>query len=103
MRWIAFAVIAAAVVLAVLAVFVYASREDRAAEQQAEPAADPIDSHFEQAMTASGADEACLRSLAGASFGPHASLVLPSGRRLSGDEAQALAAFYAPAAERSTR
>lgn len=74
-------------------------RAARAVDEQP----DPIDSHFEQAMTASGADEACLRLLAGASFGPNASLVLPSGKRLSGDEAQALAAFYAPAAERSTR
>lgn len=42
-------------------------------------------------------DVAVLKMMAGASFGPDATLTLPSGRVLSADEAQALAAVYAPA------
>lgn len=42
-------------------------------------------------------DEACLDMLAGAHFGPNAGVVLPSGRRLDADEAQALTSFYASA------
>lgn len=41
-------------------------------------------------------DEAVLRMLAGANFGPDATVVLPSGREVGGDEAQALTSFYAP-------
>lgn len=40
-------------------------------------------------------DDAVLRMLAGANFGPNANVVLPSGERLNGDEAQALTSFYA--------
>lgn len=43
-------------------------------------------------------DEAVLRMLAGANFGPNG-VILPTGRHIDGDEAQALTAFYAPAAE----
>ena len=45
------------------------------------------------------ADEAVLRMLAGAHFGPRAKLILPSGTALGGDEAQALTSFYAPDSE----
>jgi hypothetical protein len=49
-------------------------------------------------------DEAALRMLAGASFGPDCEVVLPSGRTLSADEAQALTSYYAPStAERGRR
>lgn len=40
-------------------------------------------------------DDAVLRMLAGASFGPNASLTLPSGATLDADEAQALTGAYA--------
>ena len=40
-------------------------------------------------------DEMILRMLAGARFGPNASLTLPSGRVLSASEAQVLTSFYA--------
>lgn len=43
-------------------------------------------------------DEAVLKMLAGASFGPGSKVVLPSGRAIGGDEAQALSSLYAPAA-----
>lgn len=39
-------------------------------------------------------DEAVLRMLGGAVFEPGASLILPSGRELDADEAQALTSFY---------
>jgi hypothetical protein len=42
-------------------------------------------------------DEAVLRMLGGANFGPDAKLILPSGRTLDGDEAQALTSYYGPA------
>lgn len=42
-------------------------------------------------------DDAVLRMLAGANFGPGAKLVLPSGQRMEGDEAQVLTSAYAPA------
>jgi hypothetical protein len=40
-------------------------------------------------------DEAVLRILGGANFGPDAGLILPSGKRLEGDEAQAWTSLYA--------
>lgn len=40
-------------------------------------------------------DAQALRMLAGASFGPNASLTLPSGETLTADEAQAFSAAYA--------
>ena len=40
-------------------------------------------------------DAACLRMLAGAHFGPGATLTLPSGRVLEPDEMQALSSAYA--------
>lgn len=43
-------------------------------------------------------DAACLRILAGSSFGPGVNLRLPSGRVLTPDEAQAFTSAYAPAA-----
>ena len=41
-------------------------------------------------------DERLLRKLAGASFDPAAKLILPSGKELNADEAQAFTALYAP-------
>jgi hypothetical protein len=43
------------------------------------------------------ADAAILKMLAGASFGPNASVILPSGRQIDPAEAQALTSAYAPA------
>jgi hypothetical protein len=40
-------------------------------------------------------DEKLLRALGGATFGPDASLTLPSGRRIDSDEAQAFTSLYA--------
>lgn len=40
-------------------------------------------------------DEAVLRMLGGATFGPDASLILPSGQRLDADEAQVFTSLYA--------
>lgn len=49
-------------------------------------------------------DEAVLRMLGGATFGPNASPTLPSGRRLDAGEAQALTSYYAdPADEENDR
>lgn len=48
-------------------------------------------------------DEAELQRLAGQTFDPDELVQLPSGRCISGDEAQVLAAFYAPAAGRRVR
>jgi hypothetical protein len=48
-------------------------------------------------------DDMLLRALGGATFGPNASLTLPSGERLSGDEAQALTAVYADAIDETAR
>lgn len=45
-------------------------------------------------------DEVVLRMLGGAHFGPAAKVVLPSGRTLDGDEAQALTGYYGPTAAR---
>lgn len=39
-------------------------------------------------------DDEALRFLAGASFGPNAKLILPSGRELPSDEAQAFTSMY---------
>lgn len=44
-------------------------------------------------------DIRCLQALAGANFGPNASLTLPSGEVLSPDEAQVLTAIWADDAE----
>lgn len=44
-------------------------------------------------------DEKALHALSGASFGPKAKVVLPSGAVLNGDEAQAFTALYAPSAD----
>jgi hypothetical protein len=41
-------------------------------------------------------DDAILRALAGANFGPGSSVVLPSGKTIRGDEAQALSSAYLP-------
>lgn len=40
-------------------------------------------------------DERALAALAGANFGPNASVVLPSGRTLDSAEAQAMTSIYA--------
>jgi hypothetical protein len=48
---------------------------------------------------APAADDAVLRMLAGANFGPDSKLILPSGVTLDGDEAQAMTSFYAPDGE----
>lgn len=40
-------------------------------------------------------DEAILKMLAGANFGPNASLTLPSGETLNADEAQVMTGLYA--------
>jgi hypothetical protein len=45
-------------------------------------------------------DEAVLRMLAGANFGPDAGLTLPSGKELGGGEAQAWTSVYADDAEK---
>ncbi len=50
-------------------------------------------------LAMSSNDEAALRALAGANFGPDAQLILPSGRKLDGDEAQAMTSLYAPPAD----
>lgn len=44
-------------------------------------------------------DEAILKMLAGANFGPNASLTLPSGQTLDAAEAQAMTSLYAPSAD----
>ena len=48
-------------------------------------------------------DELVLRMMAGATFGPNSSLVLPSGRHLSAEEAQALTSFYAADAKKEEK
>jgi hypothetical protein len=44
-------------------------------------------------------DEAVLRALGGAHFGPDARVTLPSGRTLGSNEAQALTNFYGPSTD----
>lgn len=53
--------------------------------------------------TIADADEQVLKLLAGAQFAPGVTVVLPSGRELTGEETRALSAFYAPDAEEPRR
>ncbi len=47
-------------------------------------------------------DEEILRMLGGATFGPDASLTLPSGKTLAANEAQVMTSLYADDSEKAT-
>ena len=53
------------------------------------------DSSTRDGLPVENADDAVLRLLGGANFGPGARLILPSGTELRGDEAQAFTSAYA--------
>lgn len=80
-----------------------AERESRRRQRDAVPS--DVKRHFspentdpeQLGMRAVGDDDALLKALGGATFGPETKVTLPSGQTIDGAEAQVWASFHAPA------